>query len=215
MKRISVIVLSILSSYSIFSQNYSVDLNYSGLLNAKNIKSVAVYAISGNYFFNEYNLSFGLDFKVIDGKVNFSAMKHPSLLLDVFDESVPSLGLNTKYYLSVSSIQSYVKPFIGFGLGWYLNKKAFGYFGNMITSLEKSSYSFSNSIYPYVNFNIGSIIFPEEVLSFVFNFQYQIRRPKITYTKNYIANSTSIEEKYTETVNLNMFMWSMGFRVNF
>ncbi len=215
MKRILIIVLYFLTLYSIFAQKHSIDLNYSGLLTSRNVESVSEYAISGNYFLNEYNLSVGLEFSSIDSKVNFNVLKHPSLLLDVFEESAPSLGINTKYYPRILDIQSYLKPFIGFGMGWYLNKKVFGYFGNMVTSLEKSSYNFSNSIYPYINFNIGSIIFPENILSFVFNIHYQIRKPKITYTKNYILNSKSIEEKYTETVDLSVLMWSVGVRVNF
>lgn len=211
--RITIVVLWL--SSNIFAQEYSVAFNYSGLVTGVNNESTSIYVLEGNYKFKEYNFTVGIDITLIDGYVNFNSLNHSSIKsISRFNEQAPSIGINMKYYPSLFNSTSPLKPYIGFGLGWYLYNGAFGIFDIRNLSCEES-YTFSNSDYSYINFEIGSSLFLNKYLSFILGLQYQIRNPKITYKKpNCFDDKSTTYTEYREKVNLGMLLWSIGVQVN-
>jgi len=216
MKKLFVLFLFFVST-NIFAQKYSVDFSYLGSLNSKYIKSISGYSINADYFYEKYDLSAGLVFTAFRGEIDFKVLKHPSLLLETFKESSPMLGININYFPSFLTYKNYFKIYSGFGIGFSLSRKTFGYFDIMPASFEEASYSFSNSNYYYLNLNSGIIFFHKETFNLFFSLQYYLRNPEVTYIKVVYSDDNTIEkhEKYKETINLNMFLWQIGLRINF
>ena len=199
------------------AQNVSVGFDYSGQITSNNYESVSIYTIGGDFEFEESNLSVGVDFSAFIGEINFKTLAHPSSSLKTFTESVPLIRINVKYYPSLFEdyLNEDIKPYFVVAVGKALIAKSFTT-NNNHTFYCGDHYSFSNKQYYYTNIGLGSIFAPTQLVSFLFELQYQFNKPTITYEKpncsgNFIPDSYS---NFTEKVNLNMLFWTFGFRIN-
>lgn len=215
MRKLALTILMLFFSGIVFAQNFSVSLNYFGLITGKNYESASMYTFEGDYEFIENTLSAGFSASIIDSRINKTFIKNPSPD-DPYETSF-KLGIQAKYFpflLKEESIS--LKPFVGIELGVY-NTSHIQTYLNMPGSCEEM-YWFESQNDFYTNFSIGSIIFPEQTLSIVLGLKYQINNPTIKYKKPNCSDSSVAPDshsKYIETVNLNMFLWSVGVKINF
>lgn len=198
------------------AQELSVGFNYSGLISAANYESISLYTLETDIEFIKNKLSVGLAASVSDSRITKTFIKNPPP--DHPFEYSFKLGILTKYYPIFYQNGSFtLKPYIGVELGLYSTNHVETYL-NMPSGCSEL-YSFDSRNDFYTNFSLGAIIFPEQALSFVFGIRYQINNPTLKYEKpncdEYDSPTTEPATKYTEEVNLTLFVWSAGFKINF
>ena len=80
--KISALVLFFFTS-NLFAQKVLLDLQYSGLLQGKNIESTSLYTISGNYMFSHSSFELGFEITLLDGTISKNFLVRSSLNNDV------------------------------------------------------------------------------------------------------------------------------------
>ncbi len=213
MKKYSIIFLFSISN--IFAQNFSVGFDYSGLINGKNYESASLYTLEGEYEFIPNTLSAGFSASLSDTRINKFFIKNPPPE-NAYENSL-KLCIQAKHFLFLLKNDSFTfKPYIGIELGY--NLQGIRTYLNMPSSCTED-YFFGRNKSFYTNFNLGGIIFPEKPFSFVFGLKYQINNPTIKYEKPNCSddgqNCIEAPTEYTKKVNLDMFLWNVGFRINF
>lgn len=212
-----VFIFLFLISNKLFSQDFSLGFNYSGLLTGNNYESVSFYNLEGEYEFIPNTLSAGLSATISDTRINKSFIKN-SPHKDVYEGSF-KLGVQAKYFPYLINIDSFViKPFIGIELGVY-NEFGMDLNLNMTINCEDEFFFGIKKGPFYTNLSLGGIIYPEQTLNIIFGLKYQFNYPSITYlqpicsTEEYSAYLGQIQ--HTEKINLNVLVWNLGFRFNF
>lgn len=216
MKTKIVICILLIFSTQLLSQDFSVGFNYSGLISGKNYESLSFYNLEAEYEFMKNILSAGLSATVSDSRINKSFIKNPPP--DDPYESSLKVGVQTKYFPYIIRIDSLIiKPFIGIEMGIY-NSIGIVTYLNMPSNCAEQYFFGRNKAGFFTNLNFGSIFYPEQPLSVIFGFKFQINNPTVKYDQP-ICSETEYgqigEIRRTEKVNLNVLVWNIGFRVNF
>ncbi len=202
---------------SIAAQGVSVGLGFKGFAASRNLKSTFLLSLTGDYEIDNYNISLGAEFTLLDGFVNPFILSQPPPYR--ISDLAYGVGVTGKYYLAKSKSSTLIKPFVGIGIGYYFPSDNL-YMAGMNIDCEED-YKFSSSYDFYTNFNVGILFFPKSKLSMIFNLTYQLRYPKVKYRKyincstvDYSASRPLIPVEYSESVNLSMLLWSLGVQVN-
>ena len=216
MKTKVVFCILLIFSTQLLSQDFSVGFNYSGLISGKNYESLSFYNLEAEYEFMKDILSAGLSATSTDSRLNNKFIGN-STPREPYETSF-KFGIIVKYYPYYYKNGDFtLKAFIGSEIGFY-------YTSNIKTELNypsscESLFSFDQFDKFYSNISLGSIFYPDQILSVIFGIKYQIDNFKTTYEKpncNYNEENWMLTySKFTEKVNLNVLVWNIGFRVNF
>lgn len=214
MKTKVVFCILLIFSSQLLSQDFFVGFNYSGLISGKNYESLSFYNLEAEYEFMKDILSASLCATVNDSRLNNKFISNPTPR-EPYETSY-KLGVQTKYFpFLFKSGEFAVKPYLGIELGIYYSY--FKTYLNMASSCAEL-YSFETQKSFYSDINLGGIFYPEQPLSVIIGFKYQISNPFIKYSVPICSNEeygSFGEIWHSEKVNLNVLVWNFGFRVNF
>jgi len=213
----NIILFILIPTCSFLAQDFSVGFNYSRLITGKNYVSASLYTLEAEYEFIPNTLSAGFSASGSDTRINKSFIKNPPP--DNAYGSFLKIGVQAKYFPFLLKTNSFtLKPYVGIELGVYNGYGIKTYLGMGSNCAEYYFFGRDNGGF-YTTLDLGGIIFPEQPLSFVFGLKYQIDRPTIKYKKPNCSEDGqySIGERteHTEKVNLDMLLWSIGFKINF
>lgn len=197
---------------STFAQRNSIGIKYTGLISSRNYKSASLYSLEGNHKFKNYRISLGANIALLVGTVYANSINEPPP--DAISELTFAVGVTVKYFpVNFESIY-FIKPFVGIDIGYYFPSDNL-YMAGMNIECEKD-YNFNSSYDFYTNFNAGLIFNPQGKLNVVLNLAYLFRSPKVTYEKfiNCHTEKPLTIVEYSESINLSMFLWSIGVQLN-
>ncbi len=211
MKMYTFILIFLFSVINLIAQSYSLSLTYSHLISSTNYESASTFTFENDYEVLENTLSLGLAISVINAELSPTFIKYPPPTKP--EESSLKYGFQFKFYpLFFLNGSTKVKPFLGFEIGKY-GSDYIRTFYNMPSSCEET-YRFEDFTNLYTNFNFAAVVLPDKSVSFLFGVKYQFNSPQITYDKPN-CDETYLSTKYTEKVKLDIFLWNLGFKINF
>lgn len=207
------VFLILISVNNLFGQNFSFGFNYSSILTGRNYNSVSFYSFEWDYGIIHNTLSAGFAVTGVSARIESSFIKNPPPA-NPYELSY-KFGIDVKYYpLMDKENSSSFKPYICVEVGKYISDYISTYF-NMLDNCEDDySIKLPNTI--YTDIILGTDIFPNEKIGLNIRCGYQIFNPTINYEKPIcIEDMVTGHTKYREKVNLNMLLWSIGFKINF